>query len=78
MLKPYFLFDSLKDEFNIKNDAALARDLSLAPPQISKVRNGLVPVNDSLILRIHEAFGVPVQVIRQALAKSASKEAEGA
>lgn len=72
MLKPYFLFDELKREFDLKNDAVLAKKLTLAPPQISKVRNATTTGNDSLILRIHEAFGWPVQKIREALAKSAS------
>lgn len=68
MLKPFHLFDSIKAEQRLKNDAELARKLEVAPPQISKVRGGSLPCTDSLILRIHEVFGVPVAVIRERIA----------
>lgn len=80
MLKPYELFDAIKREFDLKNDAALARELEFTPPQISKVRAGIIGCTDTLILRIHEKLGLTVQEIRELAAKSEQPEAatEGA
>jgi plasmid maintenance system antidote protein VapI len=71
MLKPFELFDTIKAEFNLKNDAALARELEFTPPQVSKVRAGIIPCTDTVILRIHEKFGLTVQEIRELAAKAA-------
>lgn len=70
MLKPFELFDAIKAEFGLKNDAALARELEFTPPQISKVRAGVIGCTDTVILRIHEKFGKPVAEIRELAAKS--------
>jgi plasmid maintenance system antidote protein VapI len=78
MLKPFNLFDTIKNDFGIKNDAALARQLGVAPPQVSKVRGGILPCTDSMILRIHEVYGLPVAKIRARLSESAQAEAAGA
>lgn len=75
MLKPFNLFDTIKTDFRIKNDAVLARQLGVAPPQVSKVRNGALPCTDSMILRIHETYGMPVRKIREFLAIEAKKAA---
>jgi plasmid maintenance system antidote protein VapI len=74
MLKPYELFDAIKREFGLKNDAALARELEFTPPQISKVRAGVIGCTDTLILRIHEKMGLTVQEIRELAAKSVQPE----
>lgn len=58
------LLDTLIANQNLRNDADLARKLEMAPPQISKVRNRIIPVGPEMILRIHEKFGIPVVVIR--------------
>ena len=80
MLKPFELFDAIKREFGLKNDAALARELEFTPPQISKVRAGVIGCTDTLVLRIHEKLGLTVQEIRELAAKSVQPEAatEGA
>lgn len=62
------VLDELKTKFKIKNDAALARELDLTPVDVSKLRNGKVPIGDRVILRIHEYLGVPVKEIRSMLA----------
>ena len=41
---------------NLKNDAALAHKLGVAPPVISKVRNGSLPIGDSLLIKIQRTF----------------------
>ena len=58
------LLDTLRTRFDIKSDAALARELDVKPPQISKLRSGLLPVGATMILSIHEHLGVPVAEIR--------------
>ena len=78
MLKPFELFDAIKREFGIKTDAELASKLDLTPPQISKVRAGVNNCTDSLILRIHEAFGLTAQEIRELAAKSQKQVFESA
>lgn len=82
MLKPFKLFDVIKDQHAVHTDAALAGRLRLAPPQVSKVRSGYLPCSDMVILRVHEAFGMPVADIRamlkEAPAEAESQAAEGA
>jgi plasmid maintenance system antidote protein VapI len=76
MLKPFELFDAIKREFEIKNDSELARKLEVTAPQISKVRARVNRCTDSLILRIHEAFGLTTQEIRDLVAKSKNQSVE--
>ena len=61
------LLDSLLVDNALKNDAALARALEVAPPVISKLRHGRLAIGSTLILAIHETFGVPVAEIRRAV-----------
>lgn len=61
---PNHLFDMLLENYKLKNDAALARILKVAPAVISKVRHQRFPVGPFLILRIHEVLGAPVTDIR--------------
>lgn len=49
---------------SLKNDAELSRTLGVAPPVISKVRNGTLPLGAVLLIRIHELTGIPTQEIR--------------
>ena len=65
---PYQLFDKLIAEHDLKNDAGLARALDVAPPVISKHRRRSMPIGDSMILRIHETFDMPVRAIRAEIA----------
>lgn len=81
MLKPFELFDAIKGQFCLKNDAELARQMSLSPAQVSKVRARVIGCTDMLILRIHEVFGLPVVEIRKLVAKTSetpAADAEGA
>lgn len=59
------LFDNLIRMNKLKNDAALARLLKVAPPVVSKIRHGKLPVGPSMILYIHEHMNLPVWNIRQ-------------
>lgn len=58
------LFDTLRKEFNITSDSALADELDIAPSQISKLRGGK-RLTSGVILAIHEYLGVPVAEIRE-------------
>lgn len=56
-----------------KNSAALGRILELSKPEISHIRSGKRKVGPTVILRVHEALGLPVKTIREMLS---SKELE--
>jgi len=49
---PNGLLDALSAKLLAKNDAALARALDIAPPNLSKLRGHKMPVGDSFILRL--------------------------
>lgn len=66
------LLEYLKREFDLKNDAALARKLEVAPPVISKIHHGRLPVGASLLLRMHEEFGTPISTLKSYLQVSAA------
>jgi hypothetical protein len=61
------LFDEVMTSNNLKNDAALSYFLHVAPPVISKMRNGSLPLGDSMVLKLHELGGLSVRHIRKAL-----------
>lgn len=61
---PNNLLDQLTNRLRLKNDAALARVLEVAPPVISKVRHLRSPLGASLLLRIHEATGISVRELQ--------------
>ena len=47
----------------LKNDAALSRALEVAPPVISKIRNGKLPVGATMAIQIHELINMPIKRI---------------
>ena len=65
---PHRLLDALLERMGLRNDASLARALSVSAPSLSKVRRGRVAVSADLILRIHEVGGMPVRELRALLA----------
>ncbi len=48
-----------------KNDAQLSYRLRVAPPVISKLRNGRLELGDCLRLRITEEFDMPPALVRE-------------
>ena len=58
------LINSLKKLFRLRNDAALARALGVAPPVISKLKSGKLEIGDSLLIKIHDAFDLTIKQIR--------------
>ena len=61
------LIDTILAQRSIKNDAHLARAVELAPPVISKIRNGKLGVSGEVMIRFHEAFDMPIAHIKKIL-----------
>ncbi|TWI67312.1 hypothetical protein IP91_01425 [Pseudoduganella lurida] len=61
---PNRLIDALLDIMRLKNDAALARSLEVAPPVISKIRHLKLPVGASLLIRMHEVSELSIRDLR--------------
>jgi plasmid maintenance system antidote protein VapI len=68
---PHALLDKLLIIGELKNDAALAKLLDVAPPVISKIRHRTLPVGPAITIRIHKAYGLSILDI-EALAEQAS------
>lgn len=51
----------------LKNDAALSRALAVAPPVISKIRHGRLPIGSGLLISIHELTDCPIRKLKGAL-----------
>lgn len=62
---PNRLLDTLIERLNLKNDAALSRTLGVAPPVISKIRHGRLPVGASMLIRMHEETGLNIRELRE-------------
>lgn len=54
--KPHPLFDALIKENELKNDAALCRELEVQAPTLSKIRSGTLPMNDTLRVAVMRKF----------------------
>jgi hypothetical protein len=67
------LIDELRLHLNAKSDAVLARELEVAPPVISKLRGGM-PLGSTMLIRIHERTGWPVQHIRDLAGQPAPQQ----
>ena len=52
-----------------KNDSDLARKLEVGAPLICRLKQGALPIGDSLILRVHEITGLPIREIKSLLGK---------
>jgi plasmid maintenance system antidote protein VapI len=61
---PSALLDALLIKLGLKNDAALARALDVAPPVVSKVRNNRLPVGATILIRAHEVSGISIRDLR--------------
>lgn len=61
------LLDLLINVMALKNDAGLARVLEVAPPVISKIRHGRLPVGATFLISAHEESGLPIKEMKQVL-----------
>jgi hypothetical protein len=64
---PDNLLDALLKKMELKNDAALARLLEVAPPVLSKIRHRRLPVGASILIRMHEVSDLSVGELRALL-----------
>jgi plasmid maintenance system antidote protein VapI len=70
---PNVLLDALIEKLNLKNDAALARALEIAPPIISKIRHRRLPVGASLLIRMHEVTSLSIADLRMLMGDRRAK-----
>ena len=61
---PNPLLDTLIKKLDLKNDAALARQLEVAPPVISKIRHRTLRVGATMLIRMHEASQLTIRELR--------------
>ena len=69
---PNRLFDCLLTLKKMRSDAALSRFLKVTPPVISKIRSGQVNISPNLLLKIHDAYNIPINELRALLGSTAS------
>jgi plasmid maintenance system antidote protein VapI len=67
---PNLLLDALIEKLNLKNDAALSRLLEVAPPVISKLRHGALPIGPTMLIRMHEVSDLGIREMRALMLKS--------
>ncbi len=59
------LLDSLKQLAGVTKDQELADILEIYPTVISNMRSGVLLMGAGYIIKIHEAFGIPVAEIKR-------------
>ncbi len=64
LYNPCRLLDALIEQLGLKNDAALARALEVAPPMISKIRHRALPVGGAMLIRMHEISTLSIDELR--------------
>lgn len=69
-LTPNRLFDTVIEQMNLKNDAALARVLGVSSSVISKIRRYKRPVGASLLIRLHEETELSIAALRKLLGET--------
>lgn len=71
---PNILLDALIERLNLKNDAALSRLLDVAPPVISKLRHGALPIGPTMLIRMHEVSEIGIREMRALMMKGVEQE----
>ena len=66
---PNILLDKIIEKLNLKNDAALSRLLEVAPPVISKLRHGALPIGPTMLIRMHEVSDLNIREMRELMLK---------
>jgi hypothetical protein len=61
------LLDKALKLTHLKNDAALSRALEVAPPVLSKIRHGRLPVGATLLIALHEITGMSIAEMKDIL-----------
>lgn len=71
--EPENLLDAIIKHLDIRNDAGLSSRLEVAPPVISKIRNRILPIGATLLIRIHEETGWSIKEIRSRMGDNRDK-----
>jgi len=66
---PNRLLDAIIEKLHLKNDAALSRVLEVAPPVISKLRHGALPIGPTILIRMHEVSDMGIREMRALMEK---------
>ncbi len=61
------VLDLVVKTLRLKNDAALARAMGVAPPVISKLRHGRITMGPSFLIDAHELTGIGIKTIKSML-----------
>ncbi len=70
---PNNLLTGMIKVLKLKNDAALSRTLEVAPPVISKIRHGKLPVGASLLIRMQEISNMSIRELRKMMGDRRNK-----
>lgn len=70
------LLDCLIANGGLKNDAALSRALDVAAPVISKMRKGRLSLGATLLIYMHETFGMSIRDMKFLVASGAGEAAK--
>lgn len=62
---PNKLLNAIRKEMGLKNDAALARVLNVAPPVISKFRHQRLPIGPTILIAMHEESGLEITELKR-------------
>ena len=62
---PDNLLDNLMSRLSVNSDYALSKKLEITPVTISKLRNRRGVVTASILLRMHDVSGLPVNLLRK-------------
>ena len=71
--KRYETHTSKPEKYDPNNDAALSRALEVAPPVISKIRHGRLPVGASLLIRMQEISNMSIRELREMMGDRRNK-----
>lgn len=75
---PNRVLDAIIDKLQLKNDAALARALEVAPPVISKIRHHTLAIGATILLRMHEISDLSIRELRELMSTKEPEMAEAA
>jgi len=64
---PARLFDTVRQRLQLHSDKALAKALQIAPPLLAHLRQRVLPVSGSLLLRIQDVSGIAVAELQRVL-----------
>lgn len=64
------LLEHLIKNYGFKNDRAIAINMKISIGTLSKIRTGKIKPSASIIIKIHEQFGIPISEIKSLINES--------